>query len=156
MMTNWASFMNALAVIVQHRGLRMWVQMSKMSDAENECWDTSNSIPLGSDHSYDFIYGDALWWEDNWPKKKWLNITHKNGSPEEILTGMVIWHKRPDNGETCGVLIHFMRPLQTSEKELDYPIWEVSMMKPLSIHPSIICKVCKDHGFIKEGRWLGI
>jgi hypothetical protein len=132
--------------------------MSSATPNSDDFWDITNSIDLGSDHSYDLIYGDALWWEDHWPTKKWSSITRLTpevGAPE-ILTAVVIWHRRPDNGEICGVLVHFARPLQKSEKALDYPIWEVKSFKPFEIMPSVICKTCGDHGWIRDGRWFGV
>lgn len=32
--------------------------------------------------------------------------------------------------------------------------WEVIQDSPLTLSPSILCRCCKDHGFIIEGKWV--
>jgi hypothetical protein len=31
--------------------------------------------------------------------------------------------------------------------------WELQFEDPLTVSPSILCRVCGDHGFIRSGRW---
>lgn len=32
--------------------------------------------------------------------------------------------------------------------------WEVENDEPLTLSPSIECRACGDHGFIKNGKWV--
>lgn len=31
--------------------------------------------------------------------------------------------------------------------------WEVEQDNPLTLSPSLLCRACGDHGFIRNGRW---
>jgi hypothetical protein len=32
--------------------------------------------------------------------------------------------------------------------------WEVGQDSPLTLSPSILCRACGDHGFIRDGKWV--
>jgi hypothetical protein len=32
--------------------------------------------------------------------------------------------------------------------------WDVLSVKPLTLAPSLLCRVCQHHGFIRDGRWV--
>lgn len=34
------------------------------------------------------------------------------------------------------------------------PKWRVESWDPLTISPSVLCRVCGDHGFIRDGKWV--
>jgi hypothetical protein len=34
------------------------------------------------------------------------------------------------------------------------PSWKVESEEPLTLSPSILCRACGDHGFIREGKWV--
>jgi hypothetical protein len=34
------------------------------------------------------------------------------------------------------------------------PAWTVERANPLTLSPSILCRSCGNHGFIREGRWV--
>lgn len=34
------------------------------------------------------------------------------------------------------------------------PTWDVESWEPLTLSPSLLCRNCGDHGFIREGRWV--
>lgn len=34
------------------------------------------------------------------------------------------------------------------------PNWTVESLEPLTLSPSLLCRVCGCHGFIREGRWV--
>jgi hypothetical protein len=34
------------------------------------------------------------------------------------------------------------------------PSWAVESMEPLTLSPSILCRTCGHHGFIREGKWV--
>ncbi len=35
-----------------------------------------------------------------------------------------------------------------------HPSWIVEQRDPLTLSPSILCRTCGHHGFIREGRWV--
>jgi len=34
------------------------------------------------------------------------------------------------------------------------PSWKVDQATPLSLSPSIHCRACDDHGFVRNGQWV--
>jgi hypothetical protein len=32
--------------------------------------------------------------------------------------------------------------------------WDVQSVEPLTISPSLLCRACQHHGFIREGKWV--
>ena len=32
--------------------------------------------------------------------------------------------------------------------------WHLVSVEPLTLEPSLLCTVCKVHGYIREGRWI--
>jgi hypothetical protein len=34
------------------------------------------------------------------------------------------------------------------------PAWKVESWEPLTLSPSVLCRTCGDHGFIRGGRWV--
>ena len=59
------------------------------------------------------------------------------------------WHDGPGpNGEmTCSGFVSFRG---RSERE---PLWDVLSEEPLTLSPSLLCRICGSHGWIRNGRW---
>ena len=36
----------------------------------------------------------------------------------------------------------------------DWPVWRVEQWDPLTISPSVLCRDCGLHGWIRDGRWV--
>lgn len=34
------------------------------------------------------------------------------------------------------------------------PVWTVNSLDPLDLSPSLLCRGCGHHGFIRQGRWV--
>lgn len=34
------------------------------------------------------------------------------------------------------------------------PKWRVESWDPLTLSPSLLCRICGNHGFIREGKWV--
>jgi hypothetical protein len=32
--------------------------------------------------------------------------------------------------------------------------WTVESIRPLTLSPSLLCRLCKFHGFVREGKWV--
>jgi hypothetical protein len=58
------------------------------------------------------------------------------------------YHKK---GEPCAGSIYFNVP---ECRMGDVPRWAVESWEPLTISPSVLCKLCGNHGFIREGKWV--
>lgn len=43
-----------------------------------------------------------------------------------------------------------------SRQYTTHPIatWKVESNEPFTISPSILCRACGDHGFIRDGKWV--
>jgi hypothetical protein len=88
----------------------------------------------------------------------WISFYQHSGHPELGRTGLIERHKRPDNGEWCqGSVLFDHVPEDLRGKRGDGSprhVWHVESMDPLTLTPSILCRVCKHHGFIRDGRWV--
>lgn len=40
------------------------------------------------------------------------------------------------------------------ELEPNRPRWQVASEEPLTLHPSLLCRSCGHHGWIRDGRWV--
>lgn len=58
-----------------------------------------------------------------------------------------------DTGNGCESAVFFDVP---GVRDLfpDRAIWTVESWDPLTLSPSLLCTICKDHGFVREGRWV--
>ena len=43
---------------------------------------------------------------------------------------------------------------EAAEHDHKGAVWQVQSLEPLTISPSVLCD-CGDHGFIREGAWIG-
>lgn len=68
--------------------------------------------------------------------------------------GAIIAHFRADNGEECCGAIMFDGHVQRTVRP-EGPFWKVESLDPLTLSPSILCRQCGDHGFIRQGKWVG-
>lgn len=99
-------------------------------------------IDIGHDHSMRYF---------RWSPDRELNPQY-DGIPDEPKAGIIIDHKKPDGTECSGVC-HFDTPvMQKVFPEANH--WQVESWDPLTMSPSILCRTCGDHGFIREGRWV--
>lgn len=72
--------------------------------------------------------------------------------PDGGLNGFIEKHPRPDNGESCmGVLI-----IKPTKDDVTYnrPVWTMESEDPITLSPSIACRTCGAHGWIREGKWV--
>lgn len=60
--------------------------------------------------------------------------------------GLIEEHNKPD-GSNCEGIIHF----KSHSPEHG---WEIVGELPLSLDPSLLCTICQDHGWIRDGRWV--
>lgn len=83
---------------------------------------------------------------------RWFTFFHEP-EPRERAGG-TWWHppgpKAPDavkaQGFCCGAF--WIKPY---EKRF---VWTVEKKEPFTISPSLLCTLCGQHGYIREGRWV--
>lgn len=102
-----------------------------------------DSIELDPDHRY-----VKLWWPNHpYPQA---------GHPDDAAwVGIDEWHRTAD-GRWCVGYCLFAVPA-ADEWAAAYvggmtTRWQVTF-DPLTMSPSIACRVCPSHGFIRQGRW---
>lgn len=70
--------------------------------------------------------------------------------------GIIEWHLN-QAGELCGGFVAFAGFYgMTSHgmSPVERPVWQVATLEPLTLSPSISCKACGHHGYIRAGRWV--
>lgn len=107
-------------------------------------------IILDKDHCVYLTYADIGTFEDKgWPRKY-----DKEDHKFLVLVGLIVNHRRPD-GETCGGYVGLAKPKKPSIAEAQKPLWSLTQLSPLTLHPSIQCHCGRMHGFIRGGKWVG-
>jgi hypothetical protein len=67
----------------------------------------------------------------------------------DALYGVSVLHSTK-MGERCegGAWVHFHGAVATND------VWQLVREEPLTISPSILCRACGLHGYIREGKWI--
>jgi hypothetical protein len=90
----------------------------------------ANRIDLGDDH--------------------WLAYTDYQGERAGASQG----HKRADGTECVGFIAFEGRAWARSFGPGAIATWKVEQEEPLTLSPSLLCRSCGDHGFIRDGKWV--
>ncbi len=86
-----------------------------------------------------------------WHPDRELN-PHYDGIADVDRFGLLYRHPAPDGSE-CGGSVIFEGEA-ASRVMPKHPKWTVDSWEPLTLSPSLLCKSCGHHGFIKQGRWV--
>ena len=66
------------------------------------------------------------------------------------IVGLIEEHAGPDGGRCDGYL-----KLRGREPNPDArPSWVVEQEEPLTLSPSVLCRTCGNHGFVRDGKWV--
>lgn len=100
---------------------------------------------------------------------QWTDIGHGvriefTGHAEYERVGLLVEHPRGDGGwyaqhppedpsEPCMSSALFDLS-HVREHFPDQNFWTVESFEPLTLSPSLLCRLCGHHGFIREGRWI--
>ena len=69
-------------------------------------------------------------------------------------SGIDYYHKTPD-GRECGGFITITDSAWAREfAHGTIETWDLISKEPLTLSPSLLCRACGDHGFIRDGRWV--
>jgi hypothetical protein len=69
-------------------------------------------------------------------------------------TGANVWHLKPDGSECGGWIAFAGGAWAASFAPGAIATWTVESPDPLTLSPSLLCRSCGDHGFIRAGRWV--
>jgi hypothetical protein len=86
-----------------------------------------------------------------WAPDRELNPQYE-GIADVDRYGLIYWHAAPDGSE-CGGGLTF-ESKTASEIAPDAPKWTVESWEPLTLSPSILCRTCGHHGWIRNGEWV--
>lgn len=103
------------------------------------------------DNVLDLGAGHVLRFTSFAPDRK-LNPQY-DGIPDVPRFGAILKHATPD-GSPCEGSITFDGEVQRL-LEPQSAKWTVESWEPLTLSPSLLC-ACGDHGFIRNGRWVGV
>lgn len=67
-------------------------------------------------------------------------------SIDGVPKGVRYKHPRADTGTPCDGYAPFKPDSEDG--------WDVQSLEPLTISPSLLCRACGHHGFIREGKWV--
>lgn len=67
--------------------------------------------------------------------------------------GATVEHLRPD-GTQCSGWIAFEGRSWAQQFNGTIATWKVEQDEPLTLSPSILCRACGDHGFVRNGKWV--
>lgn len=103
----------------------------------------SESFDLGHGHTARFM----IWAPDRELNPQYADL------PDVDPWGVAVDHPRPDGTPCIGSAAAFDNPV-SRQIEPDRQYWTVESLDPLTISPSLLCQLCGDHGFIRQGRWI--
>lgn len=92
--------------------------------------DVRDEIDLGDDHRMVFT-------EYKGEKRVGANVIHK---------GL--------DGAQCDGFVAFEGRSWARSFEGRIATWTVLADEPITLSPSILCRVCGDHGFVRDGKWV--
>lgn len=102
------------------------------------------TIPLDIGHGHTLQF-------TRWEPDRELNPQYAD-IPDVERYGAIIGHTAQD-GSPCAGAVTFSGSVQ-ERLEPGRPKWDVQNWDPLTINPSVLCRRCGDHGFIRDGKWV--
>lgn len=74
---------------------------------------------------------------------------------DDDRAGAIVTHLTPE-GKLCESYITMRGRAWDAEFKNNPPIasWELVSDNPVTLSPSLACRACGDHGFIREGKWV--
>lgn len=70
-------------------------------------------------------------------------------SPGTEIAGIEYTHLSPKDGTACMGWVPFAGREHGSDAG-----WKVESEDPLTLSPSLLCRICGHHGFIRAGKWV--
>lgn len=70
------------------------------------------------------------------------------------VVGLDYTHPRPDGTRCAGFLYFDTPPVREAFEPAASAMWTVEQQDPLTLSPSLLCRGCGHHGWIRDGRWV--
>lgn len=116
------------------------MKYASLEDAR-EAWNPTHD--LGNGHWMSFV---------SWKPDRKLNPQY-DGIPDVEKYGLIYIHPCHDGkGYCCGSIAFDNEVSRTIES--GRPRWKVESWEPFTISPSLLCRTCNSHGFIRDGKWV--
>lgn len=96
---------------------------------------TPEQFGLPAERAHDIGHGSSITFVEYEGQIVGINEAHKN-KDGQVCLGFVLFADTPAS-VTSGA-----------------PQWHVESANPLTLSPSILCRSCGNHGFIREGKWV--
>ena len=87
----------------------------------------------------------------SWRPDRDLNPQY-DGIPDVERYGLIVDHPTLTGG-SCTSGITFDTEV-ARRIEPDKPMWTVESWEPLTLSPSLLCRACGCHGWIRDGKWV--
>jgi hypothetical protein len=71
--------------------------------------------------------------------------------------GLLESHPKPDGTGRCFGSVYFRTPeaqVAAPDHYARMALWDLHSLEPLDISPSVLCRTCGHHGFIRNGEWV--
>lgn len=68
--------------------------------------------------------------------------------------GATVWHLKPDGNKCAGWIAFEGTAWARAFHSNPIATWQVEQAEPLTLSPSLLCRSCGDHGFVRQGRWV--
>jgi hypothetical protein len=65
--------------------------------------------------------------------------------------GLIEYHRTSDGRECAGAVLFDLDGVREAFPER--AVWTVEQLEPLTLSPSVLCRRCGNHGWIRDGRW---
>lgn len=115
------------------------------------------AVALDADHALSWIWWSAMAMAHNRTSTdvdEWWDASEQ---PDRVWVGFDEWHRRADGTWCVGYcLIDVPAANEWAAAYVGGQTrrWQVVSRSPLTLTPSLACKVCPSHGFITNGRWV--
>jgi hypothetical protein len=84
-----------------------------------------------------------------------IRFTTRYDHDDDLAIGLHYWHDRPDGGGRCQGFVFFDIPeVEPYRAGSARDGWQVESTDPLTLSPSLLCRSCGHHGFIRGGAWV--
>lgn len=77
---------------------------------------------------------------------------YKRHGGDDTVVGLIHHHQKPDGTRCSGGSILFDIPSNADFP--DHAKWTLVSLDPLHLEPSLLCRICGSHGFIRDGQWV--
>ena len=79
-----------------------------------------------------------------------VTATFVHAFDSDQIVGLIAAHNTPQGIRCAGGYVTFADAPNPDGR----PVWTVNSTDPLDLSPSVLCRICGHHGWIRNGRWV--